>query len=202
MSNTKYPFMVEFSGSPEAGKTTCIKNLINRFTLRGLKVRYIVESAEIVDKNIPYASFEAHLSMRFITLNQIIGAKYSSEYDIILIDRGLIDGIVFTLQFLSHRVDSCYQYTELINFLDSLKCCLSPDFLLIFKASPDVSIKRKGREGRIVNNNFLEEYNTLLDDFKKSLTIPYEVIDTSSYSKEIVADIAFNLIMSEMSKSR
>ena len=30
--NTKYPFLVEFTGTPEAGKTTCIKTILNRFS--------------------------------------------------------------------------------------------------------------------------------------------------------------------------
>ena len=40
------PFMVEFTGTPEAGKTTTIKNVANKLTNMGYRVSILQESAE------------------------------------------------------------------------------------------------------------------------------------------------------------
>ena len=202
MKNTKYPFMVEFTGSPEAGKTTCIQNLINRFNETNLKVHVIRESAEVVDKNIPKGSFESHLSMRLLTLNKIIEAKYNSSYDIVLIDRGLIDGVIFTLMFLIRNMDCFDECSNLIDLLLSLKKSLLPDFLVILESSPDVSIKRKGHEGRLVNNDFIKNYNALLNAFEKNAQIPHCLIDTSFSTKIEITNVVFNYITEEMAKKR
>ncbi len=195
MSNTKYPFMVEFTGVAEAGKTTCIKNLLERFYNLGVKVHYIQESAEIVDKNIPRGSFESHLSMRLTTINEIIKCKYS-DYDLILIDRGLIDGVLFTIHFLTSHPEAYENCSELISFINSLNALLQPDLLVIFKSSPDVSIQRRGgKEGHTVTHKFLEEQNKLIESFIKTICVPFYVLDTSNSSKEAVANEVFNLII-------
>lgn len=201
MINTNYPFMVEFTGSPEAGKTTCIQNLLNRFNSETkLKVHVICESAEIVDKKIPKGSFETHLSMRLMTLNKIIEAKYNPSYDIVLIDRGLLDGIIFTLMFLFRNMDRYNECSSLINLLDSVKEKLSPNLLIILKSSPDISIERKGHEGRLVNTDFIKSYNSLLDVFEKTVQIPHHIIDTSFSTKLEISNMISDYIINEMAK--
>lgn len=196
--NTNYPFMVEFTGSPEAGKTTCINTLLQRFSDCGLKVKYIQESAEIIScSSIPKKSFDAHISMRLLSIINILKAKYEN-YDLVLIDRGLIDGIFYTIKFLADNTDNYDECSRLINLLDCLKSSISPDLLVIFKVSPEISIKRKGHEGTIVNLSFCKEYNRLLDSFLTSLESPYTVVDTSNLSKEEVSNIVFNKITDKL----
>lgn len=200
--STKYPFMVEFTGSPEAGKTTCIQAILERLTEKGLSIKYIQESAEIVScSNIPKRSFEAHVSMRLLTIYNIINAKYEN-YDLVLIDRGLLDGIFYTIKFLTDNPDKHYGCTELIKLLDSLKSSICPDLLVIFKVNPKTAIERKGHEGSIVTLSFVKNYNRLLDSFKNSLSSPNVLIDTSELSKEEVANSVLDLITSEFEKAR
>lgn len=200
--STKYPFMVEFTGSPEAGKTTCIKTILERLTEQGLTVKYIQESAEIVsNSNIPKRSFEAHLSMRLLTVYNILNAKYEN-YDLVLIDRGLLDGIFYTMKFLADNLDNFDKCNELIKLLDCLKTSICPDLLVIFKVNPETAIERKGHEGSIVNLSFVKDYNTLLDTFQNTLSSPNVLIDTSELSREEVANSVLDLITSEIEKAR
>lgn len=96
---------VEFTGTPESGKTTCIKRLIEHFEKLGYKVGFIQESAEIVPKNIPKGHFDGHLWMRLHSLENILEKKHS-ECDILLIDRGVIDGIFYTYLYLSRNPEA------------------------------------------------------------------------------------------------
>lgn len=187
------PFLVEFTGLPESGKTTCIKTISERFVKIGLKVKYIQESAEIIsDTNIPKGSFEAHLSMRLLTIFNIIKSNYD-DYDLILIDRGLLDGILYTEKFLADNPDKSIECTNLINLIRGLEQYY-PDLLILFKVDPKVAIQRKGHEGSIVNMKFLNEYSILMDDFRKNLTCQNICIDTTFSPKEKISDLIFNLV--------
>lgn len=200
--NTKYPFLVEFTGTPEAGKTTCIKTILNRFSENGISAQYIQESAEIVgSSNIPKKSFEAHLSMWLKTIDKIINAKYEN-YDLILIDRGLLDGIFYTMKFLADNPNNYNECQKLIELLDCLKTKIAPNLLVIFKVQPETAIKRKGHEGSLVNLSFCKDFNTLLDSFQQSLSSPNVLINTDEFSKEQVADTVYNLIINEYEKTR
>ena len=46
------PFMVEFSGTPEAGKTTTIKTVANMLKAKGDKVGVLQESAKNYQKKL------------------------------------------------------------------------------------------------------------------------------------------------------
>ena len=195
MNNTKYPFMVEFSGTPEAGKTTCIKNLLVRFDNEKINVGYIRESAETVNPLIPKGSFHSHLSMKFHTLNKIIEAKYSN-FDLLLIDRGIIDSIFFTIK---HSINNPSVYSECATVIIMLNQLTDffPDFLFLFTTSPETSIQRRGGEGRIVTLDFLQNYNRLLNVFEQQLEVPHVMLDTSCLSKDDIVNKAYNLIMNK-----
>ena len=61
------PFMVEFSGTPEAGKTTTIKKLADMLRNRNYKVMTLKESAESLPAEIPKGTFDANMWMHLIT---------------------------------------------------------------------------------------------------------------------------------------
>ena len=82
------PFMVEFTGTPEAGKTTVITNVSNQLTALGYRVFVLKESAEKLPRQIPKGTWDANLWMHYQTMSGLLKAKYINA-DIVLIDRGL-----------------------------------------------------------------------------------------------------------------
>lgn len=184
--------MVEFTGTPEAGKTTCIRNIIPRLEEKGLSVTCIQESAEIIPKGFPKGGFDTHLWMRFHSLEQILSQRYSQS-DILLIDRGLIDGIFYTYEFYSRNPEEenhCFNFIRFLHQLDFL----FPDFLFVFTVKPDIAIDRRGGEGRLVTLNFVKSYNNLLTSFVPSITVPHAVINSSELSKEELTEIVCHKI--------
>ncbi len=196
MKKRKYPFLIEITGSPEAGKTTCIKELERRFLEANIKAKVIRESAEIISEEtlIPKTSVEAHISMRMLTAFELFKAKYE-DYDIIIADRGIIDGIFFTLKVLISNPEYYDECSALIRLLDSFKKFISPDLLVILTVNSTEAIKRKGHEGTIVNYKFVEEYNKLLSSFIKTIDSPYFLFDSSGRSQEDTANAVFEEIM-------
>lgn len=196
MENTNYPFLVEFTGTPESGKTTCVKTLCERLTNQGFKVKYVQETAEIIhDTTIPKDTFEYHLTIRLLALVNICEAKYEN-YDFVLIDRGIIDGIFYTILRMTRESDEYLECQKLVEFLQFFQHFFNPNLVVFFSVQPKVAIERRGgREGRFVNLSLLNDYNTLLNSFKSTIELPNYSIDTSTLSKKDVANQVFNTIL-------
>lgn len=185
---------VEFTGTPEAGKTTCIKKLKNIFESGGYTVDYIQESAEIVPSCFSKGSFDSHMWMRLHSIEMLLSERNTFP-DILLVDRGLIDGIFYTYQFLSRNPNEEVYCSSLIQFLSQLDF-LRPDFLFVFTVDPAVSIHRRGGEGRLVTFDYVTSYNQLLTSFLPSIPSPYQVVDSTLYSMDEIAKITYDKITS------
>lgn len=198
--SAQYPFMVEFTGTPEAGKTTCIQDVTRMLEADNLKVSYVRESAEDIPKSLDRMSFDLHLFMRLNTVMSIIRNSYETQCDILLIDRGILDGIFFTKKFIEDKPDWACECNGLITMLDSLNFLL-PSVSLILSCSPKVAIERKGGEGRIVTHEFIANYNKLLQNTYFSSQVVCYRIDTSYLTTTQTATKAYNIIKSEYKKN-
>ena len=155
--NERKPFIVEFTGSPEAGKTTVIHILQNKLLKMGYNVKVFPESAENCPKSFPKNSLEAKLWINLDTLTNIVQAPFLSEYDIILFDRGAMDGLFWI------NIDARYHpnvFLKTPSFEELFKS-YPPNLLIALYVSEDESINRRGGEGEIVTKSFVEHYNSL-----------------------------------------
>ena len=105
------PFMVEFTGTPEAGKTTAIKNVANNLRNMGYDVIVLEESAEKLPKEIPKGSWYANLWMHYQTQAGLLKAQFFQS-DIVLIDRGLIDSNFYGKKFLWENICTEEEYEK------------------------------------------------------------------------------------------
>ena len=78
MRKSEKPFMVEFSGTPEAGKTTAINAVVNMLERDGYKTIILEESAGKLPVEIPKGIFDANLWMHYITQAGILKACYTT----------------------------------------------------------------------------------------------------------------------------
>lgn len=152
---SKKPFMVEFSGTPEAGKTTTINTVANMLRNINYKVIVLKESAESLPTEIPKGTFNANIWMHFITQAGLLKA-ICSDADIALIDRGIIDSEFYGQKFLKEGGCSKEEYEEFERtFLKYLK----PNLFIALMISSKEAIKRRGGEGRLVNIEYVNNYN-------------------------------------------
>lgn len=189
---------VEFTGTPEAGKTNCIQTIKNTLMEAGYTVDYIQESAELVPKEIPKGDFDGHLWMRLHSLENILVERHN-ECDVLLIDRGILDGIFYTYLALSNNPKKEKECSSLIRFLSELTF-YNPDFLFVFTCEAEVSIIRRGGEGRLVTLDYIQKYNKMLSSFIPTISIPCKVIDTSHLSKEELCNLVTKEIKNLLSK--
>jgi thymidylate kinase len=186
------PYFVEVLGTPEAGKTTTIKEVTASLSNKGIAVKYIQESAEIVPVEFVKGSIEAHLWMRLHTLQQILLASISNA-EIVIVDRGILDTLFWDSLFFQTGKLSKSQLDSANNFFESFS--FMPNLAIILTASPEEAIIRRGGEGRIVTKKFIENFNTALKTFcKEEISIPKVEIDTTMMSVKSVFESVENAI--------
>ena len=104
LSEKRRPFIVEFAGTPKSGKTTTISAVHQFLKRNGVVVRTFQERASVaplVDKGTAF--FNTWVTCA--TLNGIIEALEDEKLDVLVLDRGLFDGLVWIdWQEKTHRV--------------------------------------------------------------------------------------------------
>lgn len=190
------PFIVEFTGTPEAGKTTVINALYEKLINLGYTVKVYPESAEKSKKIFPRNSQEAKLWTNVNTLQHLIEAPFLTEYDIIIFDRGAMDRLFWI--YMDSIKD--FQFASKMNSLTPLLYNYSPDLLITFKVSIKESLRRRGGEGHIVTKDFLMEYNRLLDVFINSLRINKVIVSTDNLAIDEVVFTVKNFILENLEK--
>lgn len=190
-------YVVEFLGSPESGKTTTIKNILPRLTRKGFSVKYNRESAELLPDNIPKSTLQSQLWMQLHTISTLVDSLKRNENNIILVDRGISDTILWNNIFVERNQLTFNQSEKIKNLLRNV---LMPHLVLIFIVSPDESIRRRGGEGKIVTREFIEQYNkTILNSCKKDLLdVPLIKLDTTNLTSDEVASIVENHILNTL----
>lgn len=193
----KRPYMVEILGTPEAGKTTAIKELIHFLSKKGYKIYYVQESAEIVPKEFKKGSKEAHVWMRLNTARNMMFAK-ECNVDIVLIDRGTWDTLFWNSIFYEKGEMS----KEELNVTNEFFKCIHifPQLIFILKTEVEEVISRKGGEGRIVTREFIKNYNDRLMQFQKGIFPSPVIIDTTQKSKDEVSQYMENIILQNYKK--
>ncbi len=171
------PYVIEVLGTPEAGKTTVIKDLILSLSKKEYIVQYVRESAEITPKQLSNGSVEAQIWMKLHTAQEIFLAT-KSNVDIVLVDRGIIDTLFWDYLYfkkgeLSHtQLDANIKFFQELNFL--------PNLAIILTTTAEEAIARRGGEGRIVTRKFIEDYNSSLLDFCKNISVSNVIYDTTN----------------------
>lgn len=103
-TESKRPYIVEFAGSPKSGKTTTLHAIHQFFKRNGLMVRTLQERASVA----PLADKGTALFNTWVTcatLNGIIESLEDEKLDVLILDRGLFDGLVWIdWQEKTHRV--------------------------------------------------------------------------------------------------
>ncbi len=190
------PLMIEFMGSPEAGKTTAIDSIVKSLNDLGIITSKIRESAESVPSYYPKGSLSAHFWMRLNTAKSISEQYHKNSDDVIIIDRGIYDTMFWNEIFKNKgelNKSECYVADSFFEMLH-----LKPDFTICLFVSPEESVFRRGGEGRIVTRAFISDFNTKLHYFtimlKNQGTEVFE-LTTDKLSPEKVQTVLLNKIL-------
>lgn len=161
----KRPIVIEFSGSPKAGKTSCINSLELFLKRNGFKVKVVQERASVcpvTDKQSPMFN----IWTACVSLAGMIGTieDKDNSIDVLILDRGIFDALCWFEWLCSSKKMDLQLRDSLELFLLQKELVKSIDIVFAFRAAPMTSIEREyanlltDKPGSIMNINALESY--------------------------------------------
>ena len=192
----KRPTVIEFSGLPNSGKTTLLQNIAKLCERNNISAIIVQETAELLPKNIPKGTIEQNLWITLETLEKSLELSFMSDVDFVLLDRGFYDQL-FWVNMYSEKYAEYGKFVK--DFMEkfSKRYEVLPDYLYIIDVDVEESIKRRMATGEPVTfskQDFLREYKKRFEKFVKGIN-PKLYIDTTNLSKDEVANIVFNTII-------
>lgn len=197
------PIIIEFTGTPKSGKTTLVTHLQDIFSRCGIPVDKKRETAEynpIQDKTIE----EYNLWMIMELMKNTSEDLASKEPKIIIYDRGVLDRI----PWIRTSVEDGSFPKEDVGAIEGL---YATKFMQKYKpltygffTSPEISILRKGKPGRLVNETTLEMFNrnfTKTEPFFKRMSKKFTHINTDEYQGRL-NDFVFDVVDTVTSDTR
>jgi len=161
----KRPIVIEFSGSPKSGKTSCINSLEIFLKRNGFSVKVVQERASVCpvsDKQSPMFNIWTACE----SLAGMIGTLENKDngIDVLILDRGIFDAICWFDWLVSKGKMELRQRKVIESFLLQEELCKSIDIVFSFTTDPDSSIEREfatlltKKTGTIMNRKVLGEY--------------------------------------------
>lgn len=200
----KRPIFIEFSGTPNSGKTTLIKGLSDYLISRSYSVKIMREDAEIVPNYIPKKTWDRNLWITCSQLTSLIASVYDEDVDIVIFDRGYIDALFWANFYLFQRVIEIEDFLSITNFLEYLNnhLYLEPDCFIGVDVSPEVSLKRRMKQNSSVQvtmstTEFLTMYSEYFKDFcfnHISSNVPVCYLDTSTKDVDAATKVVINYL--------
>lgn len=165
----KRPIVIEFSGSPKAGKTSCINSLELFLKRNDFSVQIVQERASVCpvsDKQSPMFN----LWTACMSLAGLIGTleNKKNQVDVLILDRGIFDALCWFewLVATSKMEEEQRKITEQFLLANELVSCI--DIVFAFSVQPNISIEREyatlltDKLGTIMNAKVLGEYLTAI----------------------------------------
>lgn len=164
-SRPRRPIVIEFSGSPKAGKSSCIGSLDIFLRRNNFKTKILTERASICP--IPN-KFDPVFNVwtACASLNQLSEtlANSGKKLDVIILDRGFFDALCWFEWQKSEKLLRIDDYARFTNFFTAPRFRMAIDLVLVFESSPETSSDREYRnlltrkEGSIMREEVLNSY--------------------------------------------
>ena len=139
----KRPIVIEFSGSPKAGKTSSINSLEVFLKRNGFKVKIIQERASVCpvsDKQSPMFNIWTACA----SLEGLVGTLEDkrNEVDVLIIDRGIFDALCWFEWLVDMGKMEEEQRSIAENFLLMKELVGCIDIVFSFSVEPSISVLR------------------------------------------------------------
>lgn len=196
------PIVIEFCGSPKAGKTSCI-NSLNIFLKRnGFKTTILSERAgfsPISDKYNPVFNVWTCTSAINEINKKMDRAQHGEEIDVIISDRGIFDALCWFKWLRSQHHMNQKEYTVLTEFATLYRWQKNIDLVYVFMVSPEVSIKREyanlltNKRGSIMCESVLEQYlnsvKETMAEYEKDFRAVHQIETTDKEQNDVSYEV-------------
>lgn len=192
------PVIIEFTGSPDSGKTTVIDALDPFFRRLGFQVKRPQEGAEVI-RHVPRSDHEYNIRTGIYQLGQVIDASYDRQIDLFILDRGLYDVSCWMEYWVQKGQLSRSKANAYRSFFSDPKWLSKIDICFFVICDPQEALRRN--EKAIPLDEFGETTNpesirSLVEITKKTYEYwktqgaPVVLVDTTNRSpKEVASEI-------------
>ena len=194
ISKMDKPIFIELLGTAKSGKTTLLNNITGIFESYGIPIQKRAETAEY--NPIQNKDIEEYNIWMYSELMKNLSEDMSNKTPrVVIYDRGLLDRIPW-IDFSVHEGSIPQKDGELLKQL--LKSEFMKKYSPIcygFVTSPELSVFRKGKEGRLVNKKSVKLFNDCMNKERDSIqkgAKKYTEIETDPYQgflKSFIRDV-------------
>lgn len=196
------PRVIEISGMPTSGKTTLVNGLFEIFGKNGYKCKVVPESAsEMKRKGIPK---EEDLTLNYFlmtvlrTTEELLLASENEYLDFILVDRGLVDRLIWNEWMKKEELIDLNSYAILKSFMEYVYTNHTNWKTLILLVSFQEAMRRhKEKTGPIMNK---PKFTSMEESYKDPSIIQeleysnFEKIDTTNRSRNEIFHSAMSYL--------
>jgi len=162
----KRPLIIEFSGSPKAGKTRCISVLELFLKRNGLKAEVYTERASIAPiKSKGHLNFNVWVSCA--SLQGMLEALYK-DIDVFILDRGVFDALVWNEWLEMTGKITREEARQVDQFFTMKRWTGLVDIIFVLTCDPAVSIQREYADQLTTKRGTIMEEGTL-GQFQESI---------------------------------
>lgn len=195
--------LIEFSGTPDAGKTTLINSLYEKMQSLGINVIRLGEAngAELPPQNLR-GSLGYNEWVGKSACDGIIEA-FSQKPDLILADRGFVDFRFWNYFYQSIGKATAQEVKDLQSKPQFQNKLLVPDLFVAVTVSLEEAFRRHPALSR--KQDWVQKHNNLFEKFYDSYNGNKTKIDTSNLSKEELLNNSVEMVLStfpELSKKQ
>jgi predicted NUDIX family phosphoesterase/predicted ATPase len=169
--NLPRPFVIEFAGTPKAGKTTAFENLVMFLRRNGFKITAIHEKAAICN-----VRQKDHMFFNVWTASQTLSdllVALQLESDVIVLDRGLFDALIWMQWLRTKGRLTQEEHQTIVRFLQLERWKSAVDLVFLLSVGPREALRREHsrfltrKPGSIMNSEAITEFNAAATDTKQ-----------------------------------
>jgi predicted NUDIX family phosphoesterase len=194
LADLKRPLIIEFAGTPKAGKSTSIAALAKFLRRHKIPVRVVIERASVCpirDKNHPFFNVWTACT----SLAQMLEAL-DGDQGVTILDRGIFDALVWMRLHHHNERLTDDEYRRIIDFLRIDKWLRKLDVVATLTVDAQTSLAREFKdqliddEGQIMNERTLEEYNDSLRACVSEYATGFKLFELDTTKLEPVHGVA------------
>lgn len=202
------PFVLEFTGSPSAGKTTIIKEVERFLRRRGFRVLCPQEGAEVirhVERDTPLYNLRTGL----YALANLIDLTQNHLYDFVILDRGLFDVFCWMEYWADKNLLDDKAKCDFQNFFLSKFWINRIDMAFFVVCEADAAMEREQKiaispsHGSYTNPVTITKLYRFYSDAFVTLKVNYpriHLLDTTNLDKQQMITSVVELILSKLSQ--
>lgn len=202
LDELKKPFIIEFSGTPKAGKTLCVEAISKFFRRQEISVFIVAERSSVCP--IPNKKDPAFNIWTGATIIAELLEALERHVKIVIFDRGIFDSLVWMNLHRSRKTLSAEEYNILESLFLRRRFTETIGIVAALSVEPQTALQREFKDqitdlqGSIMNPQMLSGYNSSLisciERYRNEFHRIIHIDTTSLKTVDGVARIAFEVL--------